>query len=93
MNGAKLIFLGKVIFTVLVVYLVITIIDKNLEINDLKEKEKKVREQMQSYSLQVERLNFELEEEVSEETIKRIAREKLNLRDPGDIIYANEQPG
>ena len=93
MNGAKLIFLGKVIFTVLVVYLVITIIDKNLEINDLKEKEKKVREQMQSYSLQVERLNFELEEEVSEETIKRLAREKLNLRDPGDIIYANEQPG
>ncbi len=93
MNGGKLVFLGKVIFTVLVVYLVITIIDKNLEINDLKEKEKKAQEQMQFYSLQVERLNFELEEEVSEEAIKRIAREKLNLRDPGDIIYANEHPG
>ncbi|MBE6713231.1 MAG: hypothetical protein E7580_06905 [Ruminococcaceae bacterium] len=93
MNGAKLIFFGKIIFTVLIVFLVITIIDKNLEINDLKEKEEKVRQQMQSYTLQVEKLNTQLEEEVSEETIKRIAREKLNLRDPGDIIYANEQPG
>ena len=40
MNGAKLIFFGKIIFCVLVVFLVITIIDKNLEINDLKEKKK-----------------------------------------------------
>lgn len=90
---AKLIFFGKIIFTVLVLFLVITIIDKNLQINDLKEKEKKVRQQMQAYTLQVERLNSQLEEEVTEETIKRIARDKLNLRDPGDLIYANEQPG
>ena len=73
--------------------MVVTIINKNLEINDLKNKEKKVREQMQAYTLQVERLSSQLKEEVSEETIKRIAREKLNLRDPGDLIYANEQPG
>jgi len=89
----KFAFFGKVVFAVIVLFLVVTIIDKNLEINDLKEKEKKVREQMQAYTLQVERLSTQLEEEVSEETIKRIAREKLNLRDPGDLIYANEQPG
>ncbi len=90
---SKFTFFGRIIFFVIVVFLVITIIDKNLEINDLKEKEKKIREQMQAYTLQVERLNTQLQEEVSEETIKRIAREKLNLRDPGDLIYANEQPG
>ena len=86
-------FFGKIVFVVVVLFLVVTIINKNLEINDLKDKEKKVREQMQAYTLQVERLSSQLEEEVSEETIKRIAREKLNLRDPGDLIYANEQPG
>ena len=90
---AKFVFFGKIIFVAVVLFLVVTIIDKNLQINDLKEKEKKVREQMQAYTLQVERLSTQLEEEVSEETIKRIAREKLNLRDPGDLIYANEQPG
>ena len=30
--------------------------------------------------------------EVSEETIKRIAREKLGLREPDDIVYANDLP-
>ncbi len=89
----SLVFFGKIVFAVVVVFLVVIIIDKNLQINDLKEKEKKVREQMQAYTLQVERLNTQLEEEVTEETIKRIARERLNLRDPGDLIYANEQPG
>ena len=89
----NLAFFGKIVFVVVVLLLVVTIINKNLEINDLKDKEKKVREQMQAYTLQVERLSSQLEEEVSEETIKRIAREKLNLRDPGDLIYANEQPG
>ena len=89
----NLAFFGKIVFVVVVLFLVVTIINKNLEINDLKNKEKKVREQMQAYTLQVERLSSQLEEEVSEETIKRIAREKLNLRDPGDLIYANEQPG
>lgn len=89
----SLVFFGKIVFVVVVLFLVVTIIDKNLQINDLKEKEKKVREEMQAYTLQVERLNTQLEEEVTEETIKRIARERLNLRDPGDLIYANEQPG
>ena len=89
----NLAFFGKIVFVVVVLFLVVTIINKNLEINDLKNKEKKVREQMQAYTLQVERLSSQLKEEVSEETIKRIAREKLNLRDPGDLIYANEQPG
>ena len=86
-------FFGKIVISVIIVVLVVTIINKNLQINQLKEKEKKVHQQMQAYTLQVERLSTQLEEEVSEETIKRIARERLNLRDPGDLIYANEQPG
>ena len=89
----NLAFFGKIVFVVVILFLVVTIINTRIEINDLKNKEKKVREQMQAYTLQVERLSSQLEEEVSEETIKRIAREKLNLRDPGDLIYANEQPG
>ena len=70
----------------------ISIVDKNLKINDLKEEEDRLREQVRSYTLQVEKLNSQLEETVTEETIKRIAREKLNLRDPGEMIYANDLP-
>ncbi len=85
-------FFGKIVFVVVVLFLVVTIIDKNLQINDLKEKEEKINNQMQAYTLYVEKLNSQLEEEVSEETIKRVAREKLNLRDPGELIYSNDLP-
>lgn len=85
-------FFGKLAFVAIILFLIVSIVDKNIEINALKEKEEKIREQMQAYTLQVERLNSQLEEEVTEETIKRIAREKLNLRDPEDLIYANDLP-
>ena len=65
---------------------------QNIRINSLKEQQKKLEAERNTYSLQVERLNAELNEEVSEETIKRIAREKLNLREPGNVIYANDLP-
>lgn len=85
-------FFGKLAFIVIILFLVISIVDKSIEINDLKEKEEKIKEQVQNYTLQVERLESQLQEEVSEETIRRIAREKLNLRDPGDLIYSNDLP-
>ena len=85
-------FFGKLAFLAILFFLVISIIDKNLEINDLKKEEEKLKAQRQSYTLQVERLNSQLKEEVTEETIKRIAREKLNLRDPDDLVYANDLP-
>jgi cell division protein FtsL len=85
-------FFGKLAFLAILFFLAISIIDKNLEINDLKKEEEKLKAQRQSYTLQVERLNSQLKEEVTEETIKRIAREKLNLRDPDDLVYANDLP-
>jgi cell division protein FtsB len=72
--------------------LTILIVDANIELNALKKKEEKLIEQRQAYTLRVERLNAQVEEEVSEDTIKRIAREKLNLRDPGELVYANDLP-
>lgn len=85
-------FFAKLAFVALIFVLIVSIVDKNLKINDLKEEENRLQEQVRSYTLQVEKLNSQLEETVTEETIKRIAREKLNLRDPGDIIYANDLP-
>ena len=89
---SKLGFFGKLAFVAIILFLIISIVDKNLEINDLREKEEKINNQMQAYTLYGEKLNAQLEEEVSEETIKRVAREKLNLRDPGELIYSNDLP-
>jgi len=72
--------------------LVITIVTKNIEINELKKEEEKLQKERAAYTLQVERLNSQLKEEVSADTIKRIAKEKLNLREPSDLVYANDLP-
>ncbi len=88
----KIGFFGKLAFVAIILFLIISIVDKNLQINDLKEKEEKINNQVQAYTLYVEKLNSQLQEEVTEETIKRVAREKLNLRDPGELIYSNDLP-
>ncbi len=92
MQRKRLNFFGKLALIAIVFFLVISIVDKNIEINTLKREEEKKRQELQSYTLQVERLNSQLEEEVTGETIKRIAREKLNLRDPNELVYANDLP-
>lgn len=85
-------FFAKLALLAILLFLVISIVDQNIEINRLNSEEEKLRAQQQVYTLRVEKLNAELEEDVSEETIKRIARRKLNLRDPGNLIYANDRP-
>lgn len=88
----KIAFFIKLAIIAIIIVLIVSIVDKNLQINDLKEKEEKISNQLQAYTLYVEKLNSQLEEEVSAETIKRVAREKLNLRDPGELIYSNDLP-
>lgn len=85
-------FFAKVAVITIIFFLVVSIVDYNIEINSLKkEYEKKEREE-ENYSRKVELLTSQLEEEVTEDTIKRIAKEKLNLREPGDQLYANDLP-
>ena len=85
-------FFAKLAFVAILVFLAISIVNQNIRINSLKEQEIRLQAEKNTYTLQVERLNAELNEEVSEETIKRIAREKLNLREPGNVVYANDLP-
>ena len=85
-------FFAKLAVAAIIFFLVISIVDKNIEINALKKEKEKLDQTQQTYLLKVEKLNSQLSEEVSEETIKRIAKEKLNLREAGDLIYSNDLP-
>ena len=72
-------FFAKLALIAIVFFLAISIVDKNIEINQLKKEAEKLDSERRAYTLKVERLNSQLEEEVSEETIKRIAREKQGV--------------
>ena len=85
-------FIVKIAIACLFLFLTVIIVDKTIELNRLKEEEKKREQLIQNYTLIVERLNSQYSKPVSEETIKSIAKEKLNLRDPGERIYANNVP-
>ena len=58
----------------------------------MKKEEERLAAQQEEYILKVEKLNAQLNQEMTEEVIKRIAREKLNLRDPGDQAFASDRP-
>ena len=60
------------------------------EFNNLKEDKAKVEQQIQLYELKIDELQSRLDEEIDEEYIMRIAREKLNYRLPEEIIFYND---
>lgn len=85
-------FFVKLALVTIIFFLVISIVDKNITLNELKKEQEELEQEYQLYTLRVDRLESQLEEEVTEETIKRIAKEKLNLREPDDLIFANDLP-
>ncbi len=62
-------------------------------INDSKDQIVKMQLEIEKRQLENERIENEVKTfELNEETIKKIAREKLGLRDNDTIIFENSQP-
>ena len=74
------------------IFLIISIVQLNVVINRKRAEELELTRIRNAGKLRVEELNQQISEEITPETIKRIAREKLNLRDPGVIICASDLP-
>ena len=73
-----------------IVFCTVTIIQMQFEFNNLKEDKAKVEQQIKLYELKIDELQSRLDEEIDEEYIMRIAREKLNYRLPEEIIFYND---
>ena len=94
----KLNFWLKISIILISVFFLVAMIKMNIQINDMKAELNKAKEEVSIRQLSIERIQSEIEsfpkntEELDEETVKRIAREKLNLQDSDVIIFANSQP-
>ena len=65
----------------------------NIDINNLKTNAQKKQEETEKMLLENEKMKLEIESfELNEETIKKIAKEELNLREEDAIIFKNSQP-
>ena len=73
-------------------------IKMNMQINDMKAELNKSIVEVEKRQLSIEKIQSEIDsfpkdiENLDEEAIKKIAREKLNLQDSDVIIFANSQP-
>ncbi|MBQ9976654.1 MAG: septum formation initiator family protein [Clostridia bacterium] len=73
--------------------LLIVCVKLNMVINDSKDQIVKMQLEIEKRQLENERIENEVKTfELNEETIKKIAREKLGLRDNDTIIFENSQP-
>ena len=88
----KLSFFTKLAFLAVLVFLFIVMIQVNIQINDLRAQYNSVEQELKQQQEAVARVRNELDAPYSEETIRRIAKEELNLCDPGDIIYQSDSP-
>ena len=94
----KLNFWVKLAMIFISVFFLVAIIKMNMQINDMKAELNKSIVEVEKRQLSIEKIQSEIDsfpkdiENLDEEAIKKIAREKLNLQDSDVIIFANSQP-
>ena len=75
------------------IFFFIASIKMNIDINNLKTKVNDAKDSVEQKKLEIEKIKDEIDNfELSEETIKKIAKEKLGLRESDTIIFENSQP-
>ena len=80
----------RILVVVLALTAVISVISLRMQHNDLKEKAKELEDQVELLQDEVDREKAELEHPCDEEDVAKIAKEKLGLRYPQEIvIYGN----
>ena len=76
-----------IFFILFSIYISYTIYNQNIKYNSLKEEEAFYQNKMKDLHKQIEEVNEEIEKSKSLEAIEKLAREKLNMVKPNEIIY------
>ena len=77
----------------ILIFFFIASIKMNVDINNIKDKVDKVQNEVLIKKAENEKLTAEINSfELNEETVKKIAREKLGLRENDAIIFENSLP-
>ena len=76
-----------VFFVLFFIYISYTIYNQNLKFSELKKEEVFYENHMKNTSKKIEEVTEDLEKSQSLEAIEKIAREKLNMVKPNEIIY------
>ena len=86
-NSTRMNFIVKLAILVIMCFCTVSIITMRSEYNELRDTEKKLQAEKEKYEDSIDRLQSELDHEMDEDYIKRIAREKLNYYLPDEIVF------
>ena len=87
-NWKNSVFFRVLIFTFMIIG-VVSVVKLQLEYNSLKMRRDVLAQEIQATSERIEMLQTTLDSPFDDEYIIKIAREKLNLRLPEEIVYYN----
>lgn len=82
-------FVKAAIFT-FICFCLISIINLQFELNELKKSNVSLNNKIESYSDNIEQITEQLALPYDNEYIERVARDKLNYRMPDEIIFFND---
>lgn len=90
-KNSRLNFFIKLTILVVICFCAVNIIRLRTEYNELKQTEAQLIEEKENYLDEIDRLMSELEREMDDEYVMRIAREKLNYYLPDEVIFYNDR--
>ncbi len=88
---ARLNFFVKLTIIVVICFCVVNIIRLRSDYNSLRDREAELLKEREAYEEEIERIREELDHEMDDDYIMRIAREKLNYYLPDEIIFYNDR--
>ncbi len=80
----------KFVLCALIIASIVTVILLNLEFNQLKQEKEDLAASISLLEYRVEQIQADLDSNLSDEYVMRIARERLNLRLPNEIIFYSD---
>ncbi len=86
MNGRGNIFL-VLIMAILIVTVMYMLVTTRVDLNNLLEEKAELEQTLEDYSDRVDELEYQLEKEIDDEYIIKIARERLGLHLPNEKIF------
>ncbi|HBL83903.1 MAG: hypothetical protein A2Y17_00310 [Clostridiales bacterium GWF2_38_85] len=73
-----------------IVFFVVSIVQMQVKLSELKEQKNLVESEINKISDDIDEINLRLETPLTDEYIKRVAREKLGYCDEDEIIFYND---
>ena len=89
MTGSLLLFF-KLVFAVIMIFCITMILRLQFQFNTLNDQKKELKQQVDDLRYSNEELQNELDEEIDEDYMIKVAREKLDYHMPDEIIYYND---